>query len=212
MWSALSIHVRRGVFAGKRRRRPFADIARDELVLECDLKDGRERSERLVDARHAQRAQQTPIAITKGHPGGGGRPSAPRLLDFRAAIAVDVLDRDRVDALGRKRRKQVRAQPPLEVSRSGGREACARAAALELLRGKPLTGELMERWRLARGRRGRRGVWRWLPGPAPNVSEDILQFLLCACAVPSVAGVAEVDELPRAERAEAERVRGPARG
>jgi hypothetical protein len=48
-------------------------------------------------------------------------------------------------------------------------------------------------------------VGRWYPNPAPDVGEHVPQLVLGARAGPALSGVAEVQELTLAERAEPQR-------
>jgi hypothetical protein len=98
-------------------------VSVDHPVLDRDLEDGRQCCERFVDR---------------------GWSKSP-LLELRDPVAVDVLDRDLVEAPRRKRWKKVPRQAPFQVLLALASHASARTASLDELPLKPLAGEVLKR-------------------------------------------------------------------
>lgn len=132
----------------------------DVLVLNRCLEHLGEQRDCRVDRAVGKRATLFALAVA----------------DLAGAVAINLGDRDLGEAMVLEEWEQVAGERPLVVL--DGARGDLVAARLE-----PLRGELVEGGVLG-GCGGRRGLW-WLPGPAADVGEDILQL-----GVRAAAGVA----------------------
>jgi len=173
-----AVEIRPGGLDG---RQPAAlalrDVARRVPVLDGELEDRRERRQALVHR---------------------GRADAP-LAHLRPAEAVDVLDRDRVEAPARERGQQVDLELPAKVGLPGGAQARAAPAALRPLGLEPLRREDVEGRDLAR----RLDVRGRLPLAAADLLKDVGELPLGVLAGDAIGGVPDVLELAATQRAEA---------